>query len=99
MDKYKAQLSASVQGAYTNAVRQGQLDERRARTLIDAADSFIKNNASTPTYLSNPMLLQQDAMAYAQRLANQFMPGTSAASNAPTTTAPNSRPPLSTFGK
>jgi hypothetical protein len=83
MEKYKADLSARVQGAYTNAVRQGQLDERRARTLIDAADSFIKNNVNTPAYSNKPLLLQQDAIAFANSLARQFMPGTSAAQNAP----------------
>jgi hypothetical protein len=97
MEKYKADLSARVQGAYTNAVRQGQLDERRARTLIEAADSFIKNNVNTPAYLNNPQLLQQDAMAYADKLAGRFMSNTPAARNAPATT-PSNRPPLSSFG-
>jgi hypothetical protein len=97
MEKYKADLSARVQGAYTNAVRQGALDERRARTLIEAADSFIKNNVNTPAYLNNPQLLQQDAMAYADKLAGRFMSNTPAARNAPSAT-PSNRPPLSSFG-
>jgi len=94
MDKYKADLMASVQRGTTAAIKQQGLDERRARTLIEASESFIKNNINTPTYLNNPQLLQQDAIAYANKLATQFMPGTPAANNATTTTAPSNRPAL-----
>jgi hypothetical protein len=94
MEKFKAELHANVTSAYTNAVRQGQLDERKARTLIEAADSFIKNNAANPIYMQNPMLLQQDAMEHARRIASEFMPNAPGAR--PTTTVPaGNRPPLS----
>jgi hypothetical protein len=98
MDKYKADLMASVQRGTTAAIKQQGLDERRARTLIEASESFVKNNINTPTYLNNPQLLQQDAIAYANKLAAQFMPGTPAARNAPSAT-PSNRPPLSSFGQ
>lgn len=99
MEKYKADLSARVQSMYTNALRQGQLDERRARTLIEAADSFIKANGERQPYFGNPQLLQQDAMAYAQRLADQFMRTGPAAQNAPAPASPANRPPLSSFNR
>jgi hypothetical protein len=100
MEKYKADLSARVQSAYTNALRLGQLDERRARTLIEAADSFIKNNGDKSVYLNSPQLLQQDAMAYAQRLAEQFMRNAPTGQGpAPQTAPPSNRPPLSSFGR
>lgn len=98
MDKYKADLAASVQRGTTAAIKQQGLDERRARTLIEAADSFIKNNINTRAYLENPQLLQQDAIAFANKLAGQFMPGTAAARNAPSAT-PSNKPPLSSFNK
>jgi hypothetical protein len=93
MERFKAELHANVTNAYTNAVRQGQLDERKARTLIEAADSYIKNNAGTTTYMNNPQLLQQDAMEHARRIASEFMPNAPGAR--PTTAAPaGNLPPL-----
>jgi hypothetical protein len=93
MERYKTDVHANVTNAYTNAVNQGRLDERKARTLIEAADSYIKNNASNPTYMQNPMLLQQDAMEHARRIANEFMPNAPGAR--PTTAAPaGNLPPL-----
>ncbi len=98
--RYAADSHAAVQGAYTQAVRQGQLDERRARTLIEAADSYIKNNAQNMLYMKNPGLLQQDAMAYAEKLASRFMSATGTQVGAPIQTAPTgNRPALGTFQK
>jgi hypothetical protein len=91
---YKSQLAHSASTYNSNVIKQQGLDERRARTLIEASDSFIKNNAGSPAYMNNPQLLQQDAMAYARRMQQEFMP------NAPGGTVPaqaapaGNRPPL-----
>lgn len=96
--RYAADAHSAVQGAYTQAIRQGQLDERRARTLIEAADHYIKNNADKPGYINKPQLLQQDAMDYAEQMERRFMSGQRGTSPALAVPTAN-RPSLSTFQK
>jgi hypothetical protein len=66
----------------SNVIKQQGLDNARTKMLIDASDSFIKSYAANATYMNNPQLLQQDAMAYAEKMAAKFMPN-----------APGARPP------
>jgi len=89
-----AQLAHSASMYNANVIKQGNLDNARTKMLIDASDSFIKNYAGSTTYMQNPQLLQQDAMAYAQRLAEKF--GMAVPNNQPATaTAPTGNlPPL-----
>lgn len=96
IEVYKAKLMHSASLYNSSVIKQAGLDERRSRTLIEASDSYIKNNMNNPKYLDNPMLLQQDALSYANRLAAEFMPNTSAGQRATgrSNTAPSNRPPL-----
>lgn len=99
IDVYRAKLAYSASMYNSSVIKQAGLDERRSRTLIEASDSYIRNNKDNQAYLNNPMMLQQDAMAYANRLAGEFMSNTPAGqratnkSSAPTT----GRPPLNQF--
>jgi hypothetical protein len=79
------QLAHTASMYNANVIKQGNLDNARTKMLIDASDSFIKNYAGSTTYMQNPQLLQQDAMAYAQRLAEKF--GVNVPGNQPATAA------------
>ena len=96
IEMYRAQLAHSASMYNSSVIKQAGLDERRSRTLIDASDSYIRNNKDNPAYLNKPMMLQQDAMDYATRLAGQFMPNTPAGQRATggSNTAPGNRPSL-----
>jgi hypothetical protein len=82
IDVYRAKLAYSASMYNSSVIKQAGLDERRSRTLIEASDSYIRNNKDNPAYLNNPMMLQQDAMAYANRLAGEFMSNTPAGQRA-----------------
>jgi len=91
------QLAHTASMYNANVIKQGNLDNARTKMLIDASDSFIKNYAGSTTYMQNPQLLQQDAMAYAQRLAEKF--GMAVPNNQPATAAAptGNRAPLDSF--
>ena len=92
----QAQLAHTASMYNANVIKQGNLDNARTKMLIDASDSFIKNYAGSPAYMDKPQLLQQDAMAYAQRLAEKF--GMAVPNNQTAAAAPaGNRAPLDSF--
>lgn len=92
-----AGIQANIQRETNAMYKKDALDERQARTLIEASGKFLAENKDKPLYMNDPAKLQADAITYAKELAKVFMPKAGGA----TVAAPAGprKQPIATFDK
>lgn len=69
MQKYVADTQLKIQSEVNNMYKMGMLEANQAKIVMDAAGKFVASNKDNPAYVKDPARLEEDAIAYAYRMA------------------------------
>jgi hypothetical protein len=72
MQKYVADTQLKIQSEVNNMYKMGMLEANQGKIVMDAAGKFIANNKDNPAYVKDPARLEEDAIAYAYRMAGNL---------------------------
>jgi hypothetical protein len=72
MQKYVADTQLKIQSEVNNMYKMGMLEANQAKIVMDAAGKFVASNKDNPTYVKDPARLEEDAIAYAYRMAGNL---------------------------